>query len=206
MSRIVYNKRVRTEGCYPSDGLYTTAYKEAIMSDQSTVAQNPVKSRQRKLDTSVAGKRFGRLLVTVREKGKWLCLCDCGGTTLQHSSPLLRGIAKSCGCLKRENNARVCGKVVHGLSHTKIESAWSSAKKRCYSPTDPRFSLYGVIGIYMCERWRNSLAAFAEDVGLPPTKDHSIDRINNDGNYEPKNCRWATPSEQSRNRRKKAIT
>lgn len=80
--------------------------------------------------------------------------------------------------------------------------AWANIKTRCYNKNSPDYKDYGERGIVMCERWRNSFALFLEDMGLKPSKNHSIDRFpNNDGNYEPGNCRWATPIEQSRNTR-----
>lgn len=85
-------------------------------------------------------------------------------------------------------------------TNSPLYNAWEGMKQRCHNPRNPRFPRYGGRGISVCERWRNSFAAFAEDMGPKPTPKHSVDRINNDGNYEPSNCRWATSREQYDNR------
>jgi hypothetical protein len=89
----------------------------------------------------------------------------------------------------------------HGMSQRPIYYTWKRMKGRCYRPNDSDYRWYGARGIEVCERWRNSFAAFYADMGERPSPQHSIDRINNDGHYEPANCRWATAGEQNRNKR-----
>ena len=102
------------------------------------------------------------------------------------------------GCsLKGSSNPRFR----HGLAGSPEHRSWTSAIGRCYNKTNPAYPRYGGRGIRMCLRWRESFLAFLGDMGPKPSPSHSIDRINNDGNYEPSNCRWATKSEQARNRK-----
>ena len=144
--------------------------------------------------------RFGRLLVLCRVKPKsWLCQCDCGNLktfkrdTLKHSS--------SCGCYRREVVA--ARNATHGAAPRNHPTAeyrtWMDAKARCYNPKNRSYRRYGARGITMCGQWRYSFETFLADMG-PRPPGTSIDRINNDGNYEPDNCRWATKAEQVRNR------
>ena len=101
-----------------------------------------------------------------------------------------RGRTRSCGCLKSK----------HGLSHTKAYSCWKGLLRRCYTKDYAKYSDYGGRGITVCKRWKDSVSNFVEDMGQPP-EGLSLDRIDNDGNYEPDNCRWATKSIQARNKR-----
>lgn len=150
----------------------------------------------------LTGKRFGRLIVTgfaglKRKAATWFCSCDCGGISTVISNNLRRGITRSCGCLKRDSNAAR----THGMCRTRPYRIWAGMKNRCHNPKAYDYAYYGARGICVCERWRHSFENFIEDMGLPTTDHHSIERINNDGNYEPSNCRWATQQEQVSNSR-----
>lgn len=89
----------------------------------------------------------------------------------------------------------------HGMSKTPIYQKWRDMRKRCYHPNNIQYENYGGRGIEVCEEWKVSFLQFYSDMGDPPTSNHQLDRIDNDGNYEPSNCKWATPSENSSNKR-----
>jgi hypothetical protein len=151
----------------------------------------------------LTGRRFGRWVVlgNPTSDGKrlyWLCRCDCGIERVVASNNLCSGGSVSCGCWQRKVVTRHGNTSVHGK--TPEYRVWSGMRCRCTNPRSNRFASYGGRGIVVCERWQ-VFENFLEDMGPRPSPRHSIDRINNNGNYEPSNCRWATPSEQSRNQR-----
>ncbi len=157
----------------------------------------------------LTGKRFGRLIVlryVDKDKwrdSRWLCLCGCGNEKIILGNNLKRGAIKSCGCLSIEKLIKRSTK--HGHSrrkqHSKTYTAWSHMISRCTNPNDINYHNYGGRGITVCKRWRK-FENFLEDMGEPPSAKHSIDRIDNNGNYCKSNCRWATDTEQQRNTRR----
>lgn len=155
------------------------------------------------------GKRFGKLTVRRQDgtnrhgKAVWLCSCDCGGETRVVGSDLTSGHTRSCGCLHvDEVRSRM---TTHGQARHSTRSSlyhvWSQMKSRCTNPKNAGYPNYGGRGIRVCDEWARSFEAFAAHMGERPSPAHSIDRIDNDGNYEPGNVRWATPKEQRHNRR-----
>ena len=129
--------------------------------------------------------------------------CDCGTEKEIMDSSVKRGNTKSCGCLLRENGRKTAKlNTTHGMRYTKEYECWKSMKQRCSNPNKDGYKNYGGRGIKVCDRWLNSFENFYADMGPKPVG-HSIDRINNDGNYEPKNCKWSSNSDQAYNRRPK---
>lgn len=145
------------------------------------------------------GNRFGRLVVIQKVTSKdksgawWLCLCDCGATIELSSNKLRTEHTKSCGCLKRDIAHTINRR--HGMSRTRTYKTWKEMRARCAKPQKWQYKYYGAKGINVCKRWE-SFELFYADMGDRP-EGTSIDRINPEGDYEPTNCRWATPKQQA---------
>jgi hypothetical protein len=103
--------------------------------------------------------------------------------------------------LTKEQKRAICNTVTHGLRHIPEYHVWAAMKQRCTNPNNKIYKHYGARGIKVCDRWLNSFEAFITDMGRRPTDAHSIERVNNDGNYEPSNCIWATRAVQAKNKR-----
>lgn len=161
----------------------------------------------RKLVNDLTGKRFGRLTVIgVEDNGKrktyYVCQCDCGNVKVVRSDALISGVTKSCGCIKKEQDkTNLTANHSHKMSGTRIYETWQDMKRRCYNKQNTRYDRYGGRGITVCEEWLNNFESFYNwAINNGYADNLTIDRIDNDGNYEPSNCKWSTVKEQCNNR------
>lgn len=154
----------------------------------------------------VVGQKFGRYLVIAKSdkrskamKQMVLCRCDCGTEREVVVSNLRSGLSTSCGCWKDEKTSERRKK--HGFSKTTMYYRYQGMIRRCYDPLHKEFHNYGARGIKVCDKWLESVENYINDMGFPPFKTAQIDRINNNLGYFKDNCRWATPQENTNNRR-----
>lgn len=160
--------------------------------------------------TDITGQKFGMLTVIERDgygvdkDGKhyslWKCQCECGNITTISQHLIVTGEKRSCGCLRKQFKSTKGER--HGMSGTRLYTTYRMMLARCENPTDHHFKDYGGRGIKVCDEWKNSFNSFYEwAIANGYTDNLTIDRIDVNGNYEPNNCRWATNTQQQRNKR-----
>lgn len=151
------------------------------------------------------GDRFGRLVVVIDHGSQNVsCQCDCGQVAIAVRNRLRRGETKSCGCLHREHLQLIGTRSTrHGQTRTREYIAWCSMNRRCNNPHDHAYARYGAVGISVHSDWagNDGFSNFLHEIGPCPSTKHTLDRIDGTKGYEPGNVRWATPTEQARNRK-----
>ncbi len=196
----------------PLEGL-ADSLGESPEAKRKSRRQGATRELHQRRDEIRIGSRFTRWTVTghddksrVGDRRLW-CKCDCGTIRSCRIDNLRNKQTKSCGCLRDElGRARM---ITHGMSsngkQSKVYSTHAHMLQRCTNPKDAKYPRYGGRGIKICDRWLNGergkigVECFAEDMGEPPSRSHSIDRKDNDGNYEKSNCQWGTPLQQATN-------
>lgn len=151
----------------------------------------------------LTGQQFGRWTAISKSpkpsrNALWVCRCSCGTVREVLSTHLRSGRSQSCGCMRRERLREAW--TTHGMSRSREYESWKQAKQRCHNPNNPQYPEWGGKGITMCPEWRNDFQTFYAHIG-PCPEGLTLDRIDNAGNYEPGNVRWATRKQQIRNRK-----
>lgn len=149
------------------------------------------------------GNRYGKLTVIsceiVKGKAFWKCKCDCGNITTVAGDKLRRGVTKSCGCIQQEHRKEGFNKS-HGMTNTRLYSEWCNMKARCNNPRSLMYGNYGDRGIKVCEEWRKFENFMSWALLHGYSDELTIERKDVNGDYEPSNCKWITPTEQYLNR------
>ncbi len=184
-----------------------------VVVDQSKLKSGHTKScgclKKEKLQ-DLTGKVFGLWTVISFNRSEkegnhyrtyWNCKCACGGERVVRGDILKSGGSKSCGCYGKDRSLIELPEYTEEEAFKKAKSVYKHMKQRCYNLNKTRFSDYGGRGIKICDRWLESFENFYEDMGTPPTNLHQLDRVDNEGDYSPDNCKWSTPSENNRNKR-----